>query len=214
VKDQALFSWRSSSLRGGRSRELGGEEEDEEAGVLTRQSKAGVIGPAAGGYHSCLRLLGSEASEGELGTMEISPASLSGYLFLKSCFYNMQCCPVLKSWRLRYFTLDRHGLHSRKTRESARRGPQTELIDLQSCRGVEVTDRARGLFVVHRAPPSPSPSSSSCSSSSSGGDERPYEFAATSLELLDEAVSRLESLIREAQTRSSEQQLQFNRKAR
>jgi hypothetical protein len=49
---------------------------------------------------------------------------------------------------------------------------------------------------------------------SGSSDERPYEFAATSLELLDEMVTRLTALIHEAQTRSTEQQLQFNRKAR
>ena len=195
VKDQAMFSWRSSNFRGA---VLGGDIEADPS-MLRRKSNAGVIGPAASGYHSCLRLVGSEANEDELGTMEISELSLSGFLFLKSSFYNMKCCPVLKSWRLRYFTIDRHGLHSRKIRESSLKGPQIEMIDLQTCQDVEITDRTRGLFVVHRL---------------SGTEERPYEFAATSLELLDEVVRRLSVLIQEAQARSSEQKLQFNRKAR
>jgi hypothetical protein len=198
VKDQAMFSWRSSSMRN-QSHLLHGGEDDVEADLMMRRSKAGMIGPAAGGYHSCLRLIGSEANVDELGTMEISAKSLSGYLYLKSSFYNMTCCPVLKSWRLRYFTVDRHGLHSRKDRDSSRKGPQIEMIDLQTCHDVEIIDRSRGLFMIHR---------------SGSSDERPYEFAATSLELLDEMVTRLTALIHEAQTRSTEQQLQFNRKAR
>ena len=197
VKDQAMFSWRSSSLRDF-SRPYG-VDDVESPDSVTRVSKAGMIGPATTTYHSCLRVLGTEAKEDELGTMEISPNSLSGYLFLKSNFYNMKCCPVLKSWRLRYFTIDKYGLHSRKFKSGARKGPQIEMIDLHSCHDIEITDRAQGLFVIHR---------------SSSSEERPYEFAATSLELLDEAVSRLKSLIEEAKTRTHDEQLQFNRKAR
>lgn len=189
VKDQALFSWRSSSVRQSQQLWEGGEEGDEEEAVM-RSSKAVVIGPGG-----CLR---RGASADELGTMEISPRSLSGYLSLRSSFYNMRCCSLLKSWRLRYFTLDQHGFHSRKERSSNRRGPQVELIDLQSCSEVKVLDRAKGLFVLLRAE----------------RDEKPYEFAATSLELLDEVVARLTTMLQEARSRTSEQRLQFNRKAR
>lgn len=78
VKDQAMFSWRSSNFRGaGRDSHLQQKDIEADPSILRRKSNAGVIGPAANSYHSCLRVLGSEANEDELGTMVIKNALLT-----------------------------------------------------------------------------------------------------------------------------------------
>lgn len=195
IKDQAMFAWRLTQMH----------YQDPYSDTVLERPEHPILGPAVRGYHACLRALGSEASREEMSVMEVSQRVLSGYLFLKSHFYKMRCCPVVKSWRLRYFTVDEHGLHSRKFREGAQRGPQIEMIDLQTCRSVEVVDRDQGLFELKR--------NGSASYFDNEDFDRPYQFVATSAELMDAMVKRIADHIKRAKARTREQQLQFNKEA-
>lgn len=197
VKDQAMFAWRLTKRH----------HRHPDADNILKEAGKRIVGPAGSRYHACLHAIGSEAGKNEMIKMEISQRSLSGYLFINSNFLEMSssCCSLFNTWRLRYFTVDNFGMHSRKFRQGARKGPQIEVIDLQTCRSLEVIDRSRGLFALRRT--------GQASYFDSHDYERPYLFAATSLELMDEVIERLTLQLELARARPREEQKQFNEAA-
>lgn len=126
VNDAPLYTWRSSGVR------LDYLEPFVENQVLTgnngqnskdfkKSSTTSYLSNSMCGYCCCFL-----NKSNELFISSVSPVQISAYLFLKitSKYHN-----IFNKWKLRYYTVDRWGFHSRKGRTNSPRGPHIRLID-------------------------------------------------------------------------------------
>lgn len=98
-----------------------------------------------------LRTYLSSVTNVSLSKVAESPIHLSGYLYTQGTKHHRrwEICDGKDSkhrWRLRYFTIDEHGFHSRKQKSSAVTGPHIRLMNMHDIARVEVVDASTGCF--------------------------------------------------------------------
>jgi len=97
-----------------------------------------------------LRTYGSSVTNASMCKVEESPVSVSGYMYTKGTKLkrSWDFCGEDSShrWRLRYFTVDENGFHSRKQKTSAKTGPHVRMMNMHDIKTAEVVDASTGEF--------------------------------------------------------------------
>lgn len=132
-----------------------------------RSSAVGSLGPASSAItvhqdtlfphmnlmKAFLRNYVAGVMNADMAVVEESAVSVSGYMYTQGTKYvrPWQCCADVggnSRWRLRYFTIDENGFHSRKQKTSAKTGPHIRLMNMHDIDRVEILDASTGRFML------------------------------------------------------------------
>lgn len=144
VSDSKAHRWRSSYI------------EQDMADVLAARRKnrnnarivVDTLFPPMNCVKSIVRSVGA-VNNHALSQVEVSKASLSGYMYCQGTKHERLLTNATNfRWRLRYFTLDGNGFHSRKAKTSPTTGPHIRLMNLADVEGLEIVDASTGRFNI------------------------------------------------------------------
>ena len=142
--DNKQHKWRSSYI------------ENDIADVLAARKKnrnnirivIDTLFPQLNCVKSLVRSFGS-VNNHALSQIAESKVSLSGYMYCQGTKHERLLTNATNfRWRLRYFTLDSNGFHSRKAQTSAATGPHNRLMNLADVEGIEIVDASTGRFNI------------------------------------------------------------------
>lgn len=105
------------------------------------QIKTSPLLPAPDCTHRFFRLFSSDEYLGDLVTMSLNDLHFSAYLFTRQ---------PGDRWTIRFYTVDKLGMHSRKAACNPVRGPHIKSVDLQHLSEVRMTDGCRNRLEILR----------------------------------------------------------------
>jgi hypothetical protein len=190
VKETPLFTWRSSAVH--IDTQLLGDQEYRHTLDGIVQVKTSPLLPAPDCMQRLFRVFSSEEALTDLVTMSVNDLHFSAYLFTRQPGHR---------WNMRFYTVDKLGIHSRKSEGNPVRGPHIHSVDLRGISGVRVVggSKNRAELTGH----------------GSGGQETVVlEICAPSDDIAATLFERIEGLMERVQTQSAEtldEQAKINR---
>ena len=177
VPDTPLFTWRSSAVHID-TRMLGDAEYKQTLeGVV--QMKSSPLLPPPDCTQSLYRAMSSADALSDLASMGVSEDYFGAYLYSRG---------PGGSWKLRYFTIDRLGFHSRKAVSNPIRGPHIKSVDMRGVSRVSMCRPAKNVFQL---------------SDSKG--EVVMELSAPTDDICSTAFERMEALVLKLKSLSAEE---------
>lgn len=147
--------------------------------VPTTPKTTVVPGYPSPAYYNFLDIIGF-APPKELGTVQVADTVLKFYMSIYSDVIKLDALPELFMWHLRYFTIDRFGLHSISHIDEDVTGPHVEIVDLTLAKNIAVTDKSTFEFKIEFAEDAPT-----------------ILFRCPNGEIMDMVIERLEKRIKD-----------------